>query len=91
MELQYDNGECDQVDLDKEAGFQDHRLSGPETTVLRITVLDAAPPTESVGVEEPRRFRRGPDLPRPLGPRARQPVGGPLTGGGPSGRNGPGA
>jgi predicted amidophosphoribosyltransferase len=49
VELQYDNGDCDQVDLDPKAGFQDHRLSTPETTTVRITVLDAKPPTEAVG------------------------------------------
>jgi ribosomal protein L40E len=49
VELQYDNGECDQVDLDETAGFQDHRLSGPETTTVRLTVLAAAPPTETIG------------------------------------------
>ena len=51
VELQYDNGECDQVSLDAEAGFQDHRISAPETTTLRVTVLDAAPPKNPLDVE----------------------------------------
>ena len=64
VELQYDNGECDHVDLEKKAGFQDHRLSGPETSTLRITVLDAAPPTEpgvqsKVGFGEVRIYQAG--------------------------------
>jgi ribosomal protein L40E len=49
VELQYDNGECDQIDLDPKAGFQDHRLSSPETTTVRVVVLNAAPPTEAAG------------------------------------------
>ena len=77
VELQYDNGECDHVDLEKKAGFQDHRLSGPETSTLRITVLDAAPPTEPA---EQGRVRRGADLPGRLSRRAGQ-LGGPVTGG----------
>ena len=65
VELLYDNGECDQIDLDDKAGFQDHRLSAPETTTLRIRVLAATPPTDEalsqgkVGLGEVRIYRAG--------------------------------
>ncbi|HYJ72605.1 MAG TPA: hypothetical protein VE265_09025, partial [Actinomycetota bacterium] len=52
VELTYDDGQCDQVSLEPEAGFQDQRLSGPETTTLRITILDAAPPKDLALAEE---------------------------------------
>jgi hypothetical protein len=63
VELVYDDGQCDQVDLDEKAGLQDSRLSGPETTTVRMRVLDAAPPTDSalsadkVGLGEVRIYR----------------------------------
>jgi hypothetical protein len=63
VELVYDSGECVQIDLDEKAGVQDHRLSGPETTTLRIRVLAAAPPTDEalsqgkVGLGEVRIYR----------------------------------
>jgi predicted amidophosphoribosyltransferase len=65
VELQYDNGECDQVSLDTTPGFQDHRLSSPETTTVRVTILDAAPPKDpadpgnenKVGLGEVRIFK----------------------------------
>jgi hypothetical protein len=65
VELLYDNGECDQIDLDDKAGFQDQRLSAPETTTLRIRVLAATPPTDEalsqgkVGLGEVRIYRAG--------------------------------
>ncbi len=51
VELQYDNGECDQVSLDAEAGFQDHRLSAPETTTLRVTCWTPPRPRTPLDVE----------------------------------------
>jgi hypothetical protein len=65
VELVYDNAECDQIDLKNKAGFQDHRLSAPETTTLRIRVLAATPPTDEalsqgkVGLGEVRVYRAG--------------------------------
>ena len=47
VELQYDDGTCDQFDLEEEAGIQSHRLDGPETTTVRVILLDAAPPTDA--------------------------------------------
>jgi hypothetical protein len=46
LEVRFDDGTCEVVELDDAAGVQDHRLDGPQTTTLRLRVLDAAPPTD---------------------------------------------
>ena len=48
LEVRFDDGTCETVELDDAAGFQDHRLDGPQTTTVRVRVLDAAPPTDPV-------------------------------------------
>jgi ribosomal protein L40E len=47
LELQYDDGTCEQLDLEAAAGVQEHRLDGPETTTVRVIILDAAPPADA--------------------------------------------
>jgi hypothetical protein len=47
LELRFDDGNCEVVDLDDKAGFQDHRFKNhPLTTQVRIAILDAKPPTQ---------------------------------------------
>ena len=46
VEVRFDDGTCTPVELDDSAGFQDHRLDGPRTTTVRLTLVDAAPPTD---------------------------------------------
>lgn len=46
LEVRFDDGTCETVELDDAAGIQDHRLDGPQTTTVRVRVLDAAPPTD---------------------------------------------
>jgi ribosomal protein L40E len=64
LELRFDDGSCTQVDLKDQAGFQDHRLDGPETRHVRIAVLDAAPPrdpaasTDQVAIGELRLYSK---------------------------------
>ena len=64
VELRFDDGSCEDVELKAEAGFQDHRIDGPETTTVRIAVLDAAPPRDpalsqgQVAIGEVRLYRQ---------------------------------
>jgi hypothetical protein len=51
LELRFDDGSCDVVDLEDKAGFQDHRIKSPVTQHVRIAVLDAKPPTEQLANE----------------------------------------
>jgi hypothetical protein len=46
LELRFDDGSCTTVELADEAGFQEHRLDGPETATVRIAVLDSAQATD---------------------------------------------
>ncbi len=46
LELRFDDGSCTTFDLADKAGFQGHRLDRPRSGTVRVTVLDAAPPTD---------------------------------------------
>jgi hypothetical protein len=62
LELRFDDGTCTEVELADEAGVQDHRIDAPETSTVRVSVLDAAEPrapegaTDLVAIGEVRLF-----------------------------------
>jgi hypothetical protein len=64
VELRFDDGSCEDVELTAEAGSQHHRIDGPETTTVRIAVIDAAPPRDpalsqgQVAIGEVRLYRQ---------------------------------
>ena len=49
LELRYDDGECEYVDLGEKPGIQRHDIDGSDTTTVRLTVLEAVPPTSGDG------------------------------------------
>jgi hypothetical protein len=49
LELRFDDGTCTEIELADEAGFQDHRIDAPETSTVRVSVLDAARPRAPEG------------------------------------------
>ena len=52
LELRFDDGTCTEVDLADEAGFQDRRIDAPETSSVRVSVLDAAAPRAPEGASD---------------------------------------
>jgi hypothetical protein len=46
LELRFDDGSCDVIDLEDKAGFQDRRIKSPVTQHVRIAILDTKPPTQ---------------------------------------------
>lgn len=62
LELRYDDGTCDRVELDDATGFQSHEIDASDTASVRIAVLDAAQPRSGSGdlvsIGEVRLFRQ---------------------------------
>jgi hypothetical protein len=49
LELRYDDGTCDRIELDDEPGLQGHEIDADDTASVRIAVLDAAQPRSGNG------------------------------------------
>jgi hypothetical protein len=49
LELRYEDGSCEEIELRDEPGSQEHDIEAEETTSVRVVVLDAAPPTSGDG------------------------------------------
>ncbi|HET6954573.1 MAG TPA: zinc ribbon domain-containing protein [Acidimicrobiales bacterium] len=64
LEVRFDDGTCEKVELADKAGFQSHRIDGPQTSTVRIAVIDARPPRdqalsqEQVAIGEIRLYRQ---------------------------------
>lgn len=49
LELRYDDGTCDRIELEDEPGLQSHEIEANDTASVRIAVLDAAQPRSGNG------------------------------------------
>lgn len=49
LELRYDDGSCEAIELAADPGPQRHSIDAPSTATVRLTVLAAAPPPSGTG------------------------------------------